>query len=497
MSGDEGSTCLFQLLESRARKRPDAVLYYRDNQAVSNREAHDDALALAAGLRFRFMAAPPSMAAPQIAETTVLAAMFNDPYELHRLVWASRAAGCCLAFLPMISDPDQVRALMRQVEAGHLFTDVPALLGQDFAFSVAEIGCADKLAAADGSVVGPAFLLQTSGTTGIGKWVAVQDRQFMTMLEAMQETGALRHAEDQVAFLTPPLSHSYGLSTLLEYVHAESAVVFPRGTSPLGPAGELRQRELAERITAIEGVPYFYDQLSRLLRRLRLPALRHVGFGGGQLAGEALTRLRQTFPGLTYSVRYGMTETPSVVSGMVFRPPYEDDWSSSGAVLPVWELRIVDEVGRLLPDGQEGEIQLRGPCLAWPYYGEPKIEGAFFATGDTGSLQGDQLSIRGRKSLFIKHGGYRFSPEDVETVIRRFEGVSDVRVYMDDLGKMSDGVLTAELVSEDEELPRQALRTFAADRLPAYAVPQRLLRVAKIPRTDSGKIKRGPGSRKP
>ncbi len=465
---------LFELLASRARDNPDAVLFYRgeasaSNRGVSNREAHDDASALAAQLRHD--------------ATKVLAAVVSDPYELHRWVWASRAASCTLALLPVVRDPDEVRALMAQVGAERLVTDIAAL--EELARATAGRSRGD-LPPPSGGASPAAFLLQTSGTTGTGKWVAVRERQVMTVLEAMQEAGALRHAENQVVYLTPPLSHSYGLSTLFEYVRAGSAVVFPRGTSPLGPAGELRAPELAARITAIEGVSDFYAQLSRLLGRTPLPALRHIGFGGGKIDADALARFRETFPELTYSIRYGMTETPSIVSGMTFRPPYEDDWSCSGRVLPVWELRIVDEGGRPLGEGEEGEIQLRGPCLAWPYYGEPEAGDAFFPTGDLGVLSGGRLSIRGRKSLFIKHGGYRISPEEVEAVLRRFDSVSDVRVSMGEDG------LTAEVVGEGDELPMQALREFAAERLPAHAVPTNLVRRAEIPRTASGKIRRGP-----
>ncbi|MEO1087546.1 MAG: class I adenylate-forming enzyme family protein, partial [Acidobacteriota bacterium] len=285
---------LFELLASRARARPDAALCYRGADAISNREAHDDATALAAQLRRD--------------RTTVLAAAVGDPYELHRWVWASRAAPCTLALLPVVRDPDAVKALMAQVGAERLVTDVDELA--ELASSTA--GTArDAPASPTDDASPPAFLLQTSGTTGAGKWVAVRERQILTVLDAMHAAGALRHAEDQVVYVTPPLSHSYGLSTLFEYTKAGGAVIFPRGTSPLGPAGELRAPELAERVTAIEGVSDFHAQLSRLLGRIKLPELRHVGFGGGKIDADALARFRKTFPALTYSVRYGMTETPS------------------------------------------------------------------------------------------------------------------------------------------------------------------------------------------
>ncbi|MEO1367901.1 MAG: fatty acid--CoA ligase family protein [Acidobacteriota bacterium] len=342
-----------------------------------------------------------------------------------------------------------------------------------------------QLGGADGADDPPAFLLRTSGTTGAGKWVAVRERQILAVLDAMGAPGHLRHSEGEVVYATPPLSHSYGLSTLFETAKAGGALAFPQGTSPLGPAGDLRAPELAGRVTAIEGVSDFYAQLARLLGRIQLPALRHVGFGGGRMDLDAVERFRATFPGLTYSIRYGLTETPSIVSGATFRPPYDGDWTSSGRVLPVWDLRLVDGGGRPVADGEEGEIELRGPGLAWPYLGESAPDGAYFPTGDLGVLRGGRLSVRGRRSLFIKHGGHRFSPQEVEAVLRRFDGVADVRVSMG-----GDG-LTAEVVVDggrDAALPEPALRRFAARRLPAYAVPKNLVRRAEIPRTASGKI---------
>jgi acyl-CoA synthetase (AMP-forming)/AMP-acid ligase II len=467
---------LFELLETRAREQPKGALCYRDGKPVSNGEAHGDALALAAGLRDR------------LGEGAVVAVSFEDPYELHRLIWGALAAGCCLAFLPSSTHAETVKGWMDEVGAVHLLTDVAGLLDLGFAFSMDEIVCDTMRKRLSGQVKIPGFLLRTSGTTGRGKWVAVSEHHYRAVLNAMRGTGALRHAEDQTVFLTPPLSHSYGLSALLEYVCAGSAVVFPRGDSPLGPAGELREEELAARITAIEGVSHFYGQLVRLLRRIRLGALRHIGFGGGAIDPGAVERLREAFPGLTCSVRYGLTETPSIVSGMVFAPPYEDDWTCSGPVLPVWDLRILDGEGQELGEGEEGEIHLRGPGLAWPYFGEPEAGDAFFPTGDLGFLRGGRLYIRGRKSFFLKRDGYRFSPEEVEAVIRRSPGVLDARVAM------GEGGLTAEVVFEGEELPKQDLRTFVAEHLPAYAVPQVVRRVEEIPRTASGKILRHSGA---
>jgi acyl-coenzyme A synthetase/AMP-(fatty) acid ligase len=330
----------------------------------------------------------------------------------------------------------------------------------------------------------PAFIFQTSGTTGEAKWVQITHNQFAMAVECMKGAGVLEHKMEQVAYITPPLSHSYGLSSLLEYSSVGSAIALPSGNSPLGPMGDLIGAPVAEMITAIEGVPHVYTQMVRLIERIKLPALGHIGFGGGGLNQTVIGRLRETYPQLTYSVRYGLTETPSVVSHKLFTYPYADDWGSSGKSLPIYELRIVDQTGQVVDPGQQGEIQIKGASLAWPYYGEAGRDD-FFATGDIGYINAEQeLYIVGRKSAFLKVQDYRISPEYIESIIATFDGVMDCRALGVDSG------IVAEVVPAVDSFSTAALRTFLMSKLPSYAIPQTITLVNVIPRTPSGKIKR-------
>jgi acyl-coenzyme A synthetase/AMP-(fatty) acid ligase len=131
-----------------------------------------------------------------------------------------------------------------------------------------------------------------------------------------------------------------------------STIALPRGFSPLGAVGDLREQSLAGHITAIEGVPYFYAQLSKLSGRIKLPKLRLMGYGGGALVPAVFEQLRAVYPVQTCSVRYGMTETPSVVSQKIFVGSDDEDWTSSGTVLPLYDLRIIDETGKPVKLGQ-------------------------------------------------------------------------------------------------------------------------------------------------
>jgi acyl-CoA synthetase (AMP-forming)/AMP-acid ligase II len=458
----------------RAKSAPEKT--YIVNSGVSYSKAAERATKLSDYLRHN----------SRFSQKPVVAAIVENAEHLVYLIWACLASGICLAFLPMTRSLGQARVLMSQVGACALVTDVPEL--QAVSLPIPFEAFLEETRVFEPEFEAflpqtPAFIFQTSGTTGEAKWVSVSHGQFLAALEGLWCAGGLSHAVDQVVYLTPPLSHSYGLSSLLEYTFVGSTIALPRGISPLGAVGELRDLGLATNVTAIEGVPYFYAQLSKLSGRIKLPALRQIGYGGGALVPAVFERLRADYPALSCSVRYGMTETPSVVSQKVFVGFDEEDWSSSGRVLSLYDLRVVDEAGKCLKSGQVGEICLRGDCLALPYLGEFNNKKEFFATGDLGYLD-NELHIVGRKSVFLESRGFRVSPEYVESVAGLHEGVHDCQALN------FNGGLWLNVVPIVSALSANELLSFLSERLPGYAVPEKVRFVEAIERTLSGKIRR-------
>ena len=429
----------------------------------------------------------------RIARRQSFAISTESPEYLAYGLWAAIFADISIVFLPLCRDPEVVLSAMRETSVELLLTDEPVLLQESWSLDLkamlrrvlsesGQLLVSAKALPVAGHDSDAGFISQTSGTAGEPKWVQCEYRKFSTVIDCMLHNGALDHAHGQSVFLTPPLYHSYGLSAFLEYTSVGSTVILPQGTSPLGPVGDLRDPVLRDRVTAIEGVPYFFSQLSKLADRFMMPALNHLGHGGGGVDSIPFGKLRELYPEVTVSLRYGMTETPSVVSQKVFRPPFKDDWRSSGDVLPVYHVEIVDGTGRTLGANQEGEILVSGDCVG-TYLGQA---GSRLLTGDTGYLSGgNELVINGRKSLYIKNRGFRVSPERVESVITSFAGVQDCRV------RLNDDKLVAEVVYDDSVAQADIL-TFMSTRLPSYAIADEVLRVENVPRTHSGKIKRYP-----
>ena len=107
----------------------------------------------------------------------------------------------------------------------------------------------------------------------------------------MHAAGCVDHAAGRTVFLTVPLSHSYGLCSLLEYLSAGGTMVFPSGASRFGTVGELNAPHVRG-VDTIEAVPYFYEQLVKSAGRLGPPQLVHVGFGGGAVSTLTTEALR-------------------------------------------------------------------------------------------------------------------------------------------------------------------------------------------------------------
>ena len=425
---------------------------------------------------------------------SVIAVSANKQEYLQYAILACIYSGKSLAFCPHSEDAVQVRNAMQEIGAQILLTDVPSLYQEEWVVPLGEVigrlrENASGVRRIDDANVNdedsPAFMFQTSGTEGEPTWVKCHFQKCFEAVECMLRQGVLEHKREQTVFLTPPLFHSYGLSSLLEYSCVGSTIILPSGASPFGPVGELREKKIADRVTAIEAVPDFYFQLSKLGARIGLPALRHVGFGGGGLDFESMKKLLERFPELTCSVRYGLTETPSVVSHKLFEPPYDRDWRSSGRILPIYQVEIADESGETQGPEKEGEIVVKGRCVA-KYYGDKQSSPEnTLNTKDIGYLTPEgELFVVGRRSAFLKYRGFRLSPEQIESAIRTFPGVIDCRVVM------RKSRLQAEVVADVHSLPKRNLLEHLANRLPNYSVPEEILEVTEIPRTASGKIKR-------
>ena len=465
--------CLYNIFQTQLRLQPEKIYLYSNYGELSYRQV-DEIIHTYADLLDLEM---------KNVTDRIVASSYSSPEKMFFLIWACVLSDTSLLLLPPLKDTHHVEKKLLEAKAVFLISDVEELKPVSKCIDFEEIikdakketGRKAKRKKEDNG----SFIFYTSGTTGVPKLVKVEYSQFDQAIDCLFRNKFMEYTKNKTVYIVPPLFHSYGLSSMLEYTRAGSSIKLPKEISHLGPIKELVNKNSGEKITAIEGVPYFYDNMSLVLKKLHLPNLKHIGFGGDAVKQEIVEKLSNNYDGVTFSIRYGLTETPSIVSIKVLKAPYENP-KCSGRLLPIYTVDIRKENER----DKDGAIYIKGRCIG-KYLNDKKGNMEWFETGDYGYLEGNSLYITGRKSAFLKIRGYRISPVIIETVIRSFENVNDCMVYS------TNNQLMAKIVIEEKEcFSMQGLVQMLHKKVPDYCIPEQIYFTEKIPRTLSGKIVR-------
>jgi acyl-coenzyme A synthetase/AMP-(fatty) acid ligase len=234
-----------------------------------------------------------------------------------------------------------------------------------------------------------------------------------------------------------------------------------------------------------------------------LSSVRWVLFGGEPFPPRYLRQLMNALPAARFSNVYGPTEVNGVTYYEV--PPLADDDDSPipiGRPYANVRPRIVDTDNQPVAVGATGELLVHTPTMMLGYWGRTDLdERAFWkdpADGATYHRTGDivrqredgLLEFHGRKDRQVKSRGYRIELDDVEAAMLSHAAVETAAaiVFPEETGSVRiDGIVT---LREASSLTVDALRAHLADRLPRYAVPDRLMIIGAMPRTSSGKIDR-------
>jgi acyl-CoA synthetase (AMP-forming)/AMP-acid ligase II len=338
-----------------------------------------------------------------------------------------------------------------------------------------------------------AVVLYTSGTTGPPKGVMLSHRNLEANTRSILGYLPLRYSDRTLAVL--PFYYSYGNSLLLTHVSVGGTLVVENGFAFVRKAIETMRRQ---RVTGFSGVPSHYAILINRSGFLdeEWPALRYMTCAGGGLPVSHTTRLRQALPGVSLHLMYGQTEACARLSSL--QPDMVDERPDSiGRGIQNVKLRVVNEAGEDVPEGEVGEIIARGPNIMLGYLGDPEatknvLREDWLYTGDLATIREGYLYIAGRSKEIIKCGGYRISPHQIENVILEHPSVQECAVVgMDD--EIQGEKIVGFVVCREDPLcsnDMESIISFLRERLPHYMVPARIEQLRSLPKTDSGKIKR-------
>lgn len=337
-----------------------------------------------------------------------------------------------------------------------------------------------------------AAMFFTSGTTGTAKAAVISNRAlvtgtmntqlamtavFMKMAAAYNiDVETLRSQLPQsCSLLVFPLFHTSGCSAvfLTTLINGGKLVLLDRWS-----ADEAMRLIEKERVTVFGGVPATHWDILHSENRSKydLSSLISISNGGQAFPQNLLDSIRETFPKAFIGAGYGMTETSGSVSqangeALLARP------RASGIVLPMVDVRIVNEDGTELATGATGEIWVKGAVVMTEYYGRPSdtqksFAGEWFKTGDVGYLDENRyIYIVDRKTDMVISGGENIYCVEVEAALNKHPHVLQVCTFGvpdDRLGEK----LIACFVPTDKSLTSKEMESFAKEGLAPYRVPK-------------------------
>jgi acyl-CoA synthetase (AMP-forming)/AMP-acid ligase II len=350
----------------------------------------------------------------------------------------------------------------------------------------------------------PALILYTSGTTGRPKGAINTHRNVIAAIGILFFHGA-RMAMNNPAppdskpvcqLVTYPLFHVSGL-------HMGAIAFMMSGIRSVWTMGRF-DPELVMGLIQDEGITgwsYTVTMLHRVVTHPKLSdydlsGLRNGGGGGSAFSPALLEKARTAIPNLrgVMGVGYGQTECAALATvnageELVAFP------EAAGRPLPTVQIEIRGDDGNVRPDGEDGEIFLRGPMVMPGYWRRPEetaatvLPGGWLRTGDIGRMEGGRLYLATRKRDLILRGGENIYPIEIENRLEAHPGVAEVAVIPADHESLGHEVKAVVVPMPGVELHPEELTAFCAETLAYFKVPSLWeIRSMPLPRNATGKV---------
>ncbi|WP_305987576.1 malonyl-CoA synthase [Roseibium sp. MMSF_3544] len=334
-----------------------------------------------------------------------------------------------------------------------------------------------------------AAFLYTSGTTGRSKGAMLTQDNLLSNAETLVKEW--RFTDKDVLLHALPIFHTHGLFV------ATNVTLAAGGSMVFMPKFDLDEiiKHMPD-ATSMMGVPTFYTRLlgdERFTKDLAAHMRLFVS-GSAPLLAETHVQFENR-TGHRILERYGMTETNMNTSN-----PYDGERRAGtvGFPLPGVELKITNpDTGETLPQGDVGQIEVRGPNVFKGYWQMPEKTAAelradgFFITGDLGRIDEDgYVHIVGRNKDLIISGGYNIYPKEIELVLDDQPGVLEsavIGVPHPDFGETVLGVLVPEKGTEPD---LDEIHEAVKHSLARFKHPRKLILLDELPRNTMGKVQK-------
>ncbi len=338
-------------------------------------------------------------------------------------------------------------------------------------------------------------LQYTGGTTGVSKGAMLTNRNLVANMMQIK-TFILPYmggdSSNQVILAPLPLYHIFAFTinclATMDLGALSILVANPRDLKSV-----IKEFERYE-ITGMTGVNTLYNALlnHEPFRNTNWKKLQFIAAGGTALQKSVAEEWKK-LTGQDISEGYGMTEASPVVTSS----PYKKvKLGSVGIPVPSTDIQIIDEVGNVLPLGETGEIQIKGPQVMKGYYNRPEetaktiTADGWLNSGDIGYIDDEgYLKIVDRKKDMILVSGFNVYPNEIEDVLCLNEKVLEsaaIGIPSDRSGEC----VKVFIVKKDQSLTKDEIITHCRENLTGYKVPKEVEFRDELPKSNVGKILR-------